>query len=309
MRWYRAVFACVVLLAVRLVAQEAVLHRSAVLRDRPSLSGTAKSTLPLGTMLTLIDAAPTTGFHHVRTPDGQEGWISRSLLHVDEPDTVSAVVVNGGDFSVDWEKPAPKGAPFVSPEGTCPPAGDPDGDVATDIRKNRVDVPGAYHPVAFAALAGLRYPVAPKRRDKWSPGQLADIEPFEGMAVTVTGYLVAIKNQAGGSGEGTNCHFRQSPDVDWHMALVEKPGDGEKESIVVETTPRLRKVHPKWTITRLQAWLNTDKAVRISGWTMLDPEHRNHLGHFRQTLWEVHPITRIEVRQDDQQWIDVDKLK
>jgi hypothetical protein len=308
LRWCRACIACVFLLATSLLAQDAVLHREAILRDRPALTGTATATLPLGTTLTLIDAAATAGFYHVRTQDGQEGWVAASRIHLEESDAVSVVMINGGDFSPDWDKPAPRGAAFTGAEGTCPAAGDPDADVATDIRKNRIDVPSAYHAVSFAALAGLRYPVAPKTRDKWSAGQLADIEPFEGIAVTVTGYLVAIKNQAGGSGEGTNCHFTQSPDVDWHMALVEKPGDGEKESVVVETTPRLRKVHPKWTIARLQPWLNTDKAVRISGWTLLDPEHRNHLGHFRSTLWEVHPITKIELMQGDQ-WIDLDKLK
>jgi len=47
--------------------------------------------------------------------------------------------------------------------------------------------------------------------------------------------------------------------------------------------------------------------VRISGWLMLDPEHRNHLNKYRGTLWEVHPITRIEVQQDST-WVLLDKL-
>jgi hypothetical protein len=40
---------------------------------------------------------------------------------------------------------------------------------------------------------------------------------------------------------------------------------------------------------------------------MFDPFHRNHLGTFRKTLWEVHPITKIEVWQDDA-WVDLDDL-
>jgi hypothetical protein len=40
---------------------------------------------------------------------------------------------------------------------------------------------------------------------------------------------------------------------------------------------------------------------------MFDPEHRAHLGRYRSTLWEVHPITKIEVFQDGQ-WIDADDL-
>ncbi len=121
------------------------------------------------------------------------------------------------------------------------------------------------------------------------------------------GYFVAIKPQTGGSGESTNCHWTKGPQVDWHIALVKKPGQGEEDAVVVETTPRVRRSHPKWTIPRLDNWEHSDAPVRISGWLMIDPEHRNHLGTYRSTLWEVHPITKIEVFKDGQ-WVDLDKL-
>jgi hypothetical protein len=40
---------------------------------------------------------------------------------------------------------------------------------------------------------------------------------------------------------------------------------------------------------------------------MLDPEHEAHIGHFCSTLWEVHPITKIEVFKDGR-WEDADSL-
>jgi hypothetical protein len=40
---------------------------------------------------------------------------------------------------------------------------------------------------------------------------------------------------------------------------------------------------------------------------MFDPEHTNHLGKYRMTLWEIHPITRIEVFQNGA-WIELDQL-
>jgi hypothetical protein len=40
---------------------------------------------------------------------------------------------------------------------------------------------------------------------------------------------------------------------------------------------------------------------------MFDPEHAAHLGRYRSTLWEIHPITKIEVFKDGQ-WVDVDHL-
>ncbi len=91
------------------------------------------------------------------------------------------------------------------------------------------------------------------------------------------------------------------------MPFAEHPGDGEDTAVVVETTARVRKGHPKWTTANLAPWVNSHAMVRISGWTLLDPEHRAHLGKYRSTLWEVHPVTRIELFSSGQ-WVDLDNL-
>jgi hypothetical protein len=124
----------------------------------------------------------------------------------------------------------------------------------------------------------------------------------------VVGFLDAIKVEKGGSGESTNCHFTNPDEVDWHMPLVEHSLDEEATSIVVETTPRVRGTHPKWTATNLSEWVKSDQPVRISGWALVDPEHRAHLGKYRSTLWEIHPITKIEVFKDGK-WVDLDELQ
>ncbi len=69
-------------------------------------------------------------------------------------------------------------------------------------------------------------------------------------------------------------------------------GGGEDTAVMVETTPRPRELHPKWTTTNLTPGVNSQAEVRISGWTLLDPEHRAPLGKHRSTLWEVHPVTK-----------------
>jgi hypothetical protein len=91
--------------------------------------------------------------------------------------------------------------------------------------------------------------------------------------------------------EKTNCQFTQSGEVDWHIPIVEAASDPESTAVVVETTPRVRKWHPGWTVARL----GVGSQVRITGWLMFDPDHPPHLGVYRSTLWEVHPVTRIEV--------------
>src|SRR5712672_2128500 len=170
-----------------------------------------------------------------------------------------------------------------------------------------LDVTPSYHEVTWKALQSLPYPVARRSLDQWTPQQIAEIKPYEGVPVSITGYLLAIKVEDRGSGESTNCHFVNPEEVDWHMPFTEHPGDGEDTAVVVETSPRVRKSHPKWTTANLAPWVNSHAQVRISGWTLLDPEHRAHLGKYRSTLWEVHPVTKIEVFNDGQ-WVDVDNL-
>jgi hypothetical protein len=53
--------------------------------------------------------------------------------------------------------------------------------------------------------------------------------------------------------------------------------------------------------------VNSNSPVRITGWTLLDPEHAAQIGQFRSTLWEVHPVTAIEVFKDGQ-WVNADTL-
>jgi len=41
---------------------------------------------------------------------------------------------------------------------------------------------------------------------------------------------------------------------------------------------------------------------------MLDPEHQDMINKgLRSTLWEIHPITQIEVFQGGQ-WVDLDSI-
>ncbi len=294
-------------------AQTAVVTRNVNLRSDSSDELPPIRLLKPGVQLTILSPTLEDDYYSVRTPEGQEGWVwSRNirLLSPAEEATLKPFVatptsVAAGTFSPVWEKPTPNRSSFRGVSGKCGYAGIGD-EVETNQRKNRTDIPASYHDVTFKALAYLPYPKAPKERSQWSNDQLDVIRPFEGVAVRVVGYLVALKPQTG-SAEKTNCRFTKAGETDWHLALVEKSGDGENESVVIETTPRIRRSHSKWTAARLRPWVDSDSPVRISGWTFLDPEHRNHLNKYRSTLWEIHPITTIEVFRDDR-WVDLDNL-
>jgi len=186
----------------------------------------------------------------------------------------------------------------------CPAKGDPTGDTLTDALKDRVDEPANIHPVGFNAIAQLSYPAhQPRSRLQWPPPALAAIQRYEGVAVRITGFLIGLRVETGG--EKTNCGATDSVAVDWHMWLTAHPQDGKARAIVVETTPRVRVHHPSWTPPSVLTFIGKADSIRISGWLMFDPDHPEQVQKTRTTLWEIHPVTMIEVFQGNR-WVSLD---
>lgn len=299
-------FVLALLLSGAAYAQSAlVVHRNAILRAKPSTQSAIVDRLEPGDELTAISETKQNSFWHVRAEDGTEGWVYRTLVHVEEEDEEEepSASASGGvsdTFDPNWPKPAvPTGVALPGPAGfdPCPARGEAGGDYATNSRKNRKDVPASYQPISFAAFLNLPdIPGASTKRQKWTPAQQDTIAPFEGVAVSIVGYMNRVKAQHNGGGESTNCHFSGDERfTDIHVALVEDYFDPEKEAIVVEPTPRFYAQHPKWVWSRLKALEHSKDPVRISGWTVFDPSHRGHMGKYRKSMWEIHPITKIEV--------------
>lgn len=294
--------------------QMAIVERNVNLRRDPSTSHPPIRLLLPPEELELQDSAAVNGYYPVvRAESNDTGWVwgrnVRLESGVGQPGGLMLAGAPATSIDAAWQKPAPVSGVFRGPVSgvSCGPTGD-GGDTASNRRKNRTDLPPSYHPTAFAAVAGLEYPATrSKDRSLWPPESLAVVQRYEGAALQMVGYLVALKPQTSGSGESTNCHMKAAAEVDWHVAIVGEAGDGEGASVVVEPTPRIRVDHPKWTVARLRPWLDGSDPVRISGWLFFDPAHRNHLATYRTTLWEIHPVTRIEVWQGGS-WVDVDDL-
>jgi hypothetical protein len=185
------------------------------------------------------------------------------------------------------------------------------------ILKNRSDVPTVSHAVTFAALEALPFKIGGLGADRtgtgWTKAQKTAVGRFEGIPLTITGFLAAVKTQGGSSGgEGTNCKFTGEANTDWHMALVRTHRDSEPHALVVEPTPRIKRKHPNWRKSTLTPWIGAERqrtdSVRITGFLFYDPDHANHLRRFRRTMWELHPVTRIEVFQGGA-WVDVDDMQ
>ncbi len=304
-------------------AQErAVARRGVNVRPDPSTAHTPLTKLTRGDTVAVLEPDTNAGFLHVATETGDTGWSWSGYLRLLPPVPAPDGQGPAAAIAEAWDKPAPNETHFTNPDGAdCGPSGD-GGDAATNLRKNRTDEPadGEYHAVSWDAVATLSYPHnRHASRAAWSQGDLDQIARFEGVALTVTGFLAGVvveDKHRSQHGESTNCHATEPDAVDWHVSLVGRSGDPKYRSIVVETTPRVRANH-HWSAERLQPFVGTADSVRISGWLMLDPEHyaqtyrydgsTSTANKYRITLWEIHPITRIAVFQNNG-WVDLDSL-
>ena len=271
------------------VGQRAILTGGLNLRTGPGRSYALIKQLPKGDTVKVLSTTPQNAYVHVSTADGRKGWLWVARVSV-LSDTTGTVV----DSLAAWDKPEPG----ELNTGACVAvgAGIAHLDSATDLRKNRVDTADAYHGVPFETILPLPWKGLPNRRYNWSPENRADVARYEGVPLSVEGYLAGAKEEGK---EATNCGLDTHDWHDWHVWLVETAGEGTSRdrtrAIVVEVTPRVRAGHATWELDSLRSFQRNGERVRVSGWLMLDPDHPDQVGNTRGTTWEIHPIIRIEV--------------
>lgn len=131
----------------------------------------------------------------------------------------------------------------------------------------------------------------------------------EQRGVILEGYLLGFKKEGP---ESPNCY--RTDLFDFHMWMSKQNRATKKArmalrktSIVVEPTPRMQVFHPTWTRQNLRT-IQGEK-IRVTGWLMFDWEHPEQVGRTRGTLWEVHPVTRIDLRVDNGSIFSVDSVR
>lgn len=248
----------------------------------------------------------------MQAPDGEEGfvWGKNITVQGGEPTPTPTAVPTPSPIPTPSASPSPTpGDLFTQLMAAKKPAtGEPlvingvqicgreaDGPIpprrGLNDNKNRTNIPAAtdYVPIGWDDLKNL-----PSDR----------VDDFQGAPVMVTGFLShQVKVETGA--ESTNCHKHAPEQVDWHMYLTKSAAQGIADAIIVETTPRTRPDH-KWTTDSVGAFVDTQTPVRISGWLMFDFERIGVIGSQRAAVWEVHPITRIELQQNGE-WVDLDQ--
>ena len=121
---------------------------------------------------------------------------------------------------------------------------------------------------------------------------------------TIEGYVADVKV---GGVESVNCHTHDPTYRDTHIELTLDPlHDDETKHVIVEVTPQWREEMAKkdmdWSTPTLRAKL-LGKWIKVSGWLLFDEEHANAAENtapgashvWRATVWEIHPVTDIEV--------------
>ena len=138
----------------------------------------------------------------------------------------------------------------------------------------------------------------------WSATDRAAISEYNGIGVSMEAFLIRVQDEGP---ESNNCHKTTPEEVDFHLWIVGQTSDDRDKGIVIEMNPRLRAAHPAWTLANLRP-LSRDLAhVRVTGWIMLDPEHPDQVGKTRGTIWEIHPVTKVEVDRGGGQWQVLDR--
>jgi len=185
----------------------------------------------------------------------------------------------------------------------CPAQGD-GGDHQLNMLKNRTDT-ATWAPLSFSEMISWTWPQSVEKQDmaSWSQADANTVAQRNGSPVSITGYVALARREGP---ESPNCHSQV--DRDFHIWIVDHPTSDRSHSIITESTPRVRAHHAGWTITNLFRISHTQLQVRISGWSMLDPEHPEQLNQTRGTLWEIHPIMEIEVQQNGN-WVPLDSAQ
>ena len=141
------------------------------------------------------------------------------------------------------------------------------------------------------------------------------ISTFEKRQATVEGYIVHAHP---GGAESCNCDIASKNVLDTHVNVVDKPQDPNVDpttlpgvSLIAEITWRVRKTHPDWTAANLKQLdlQHTGARVRITGDLLYDNVHWDMIHkNQRGTLWEIHPIRRIQVLVRNS-WVDLSAAK
>jgi hypothetical protein len=142
-----------------------------------------------------------------------------------------------------------------------------------------------------------------RQRKQLANISLGDKSVSEGDRVRTIGYIAKGGDglHVNAVGESVNCMLKQPTDNDFHIPIVEHPGDSKYQGIVVEMIPQDRP--SRWNIDALKQIQAQGNRLWIEGglhydsihYVSADPQHPIKDEPSRVSLWEIHPVTKFLV--------------
>lgn len=190
----------------------------------------------------------------------------------------------------------------------CPAEGD-GGDALLNRLKNRTTQPPSFREMTVEQFVAALTPNlhTPRYRNRFSYAHRHYVDQREGQGVALVGHILDAK-QSGP--ESANCHSQTRRDFHVWIGATQPDSPAaakalRAQAVVVEPTPTGQEALKSWRLHILQRLAAQGAKVRISGWLFYDPEHPEQLTKTRGTLWEVHPVTKIEVWSGEQ-WREIE---
>ena len=301
----------------------ATITRNGNLRPTPSTSRPAIRVVMSGETVTLINVNPVNGYYHVRTSQGERGWIYRSAVTLGPatlppgpppapppaslppppPPTLNATCGPGIEVVVNQSCPA------VGTRGqSVPYPANSDAGLRNLAKRHVPDASCTSKPLSLDDVRSMQnyidttYADARMTKTQFAPTRsLKNIATFdgnrsEGDLVTLVAYLTVAKDE---HPESVNCAGADGLDV--HINIGPKSTHpSEFDGIVAEMIPQLPRP-TGWdtaTLNRLAG-----KQVLVVGGLSYDNEHlvNDNAANpkkgqpARFSLWEIHPITAFYV--------------
>lgn len=179
------------------------------------------------------------------------------------------------------------------------------GDPLLNRQKNRNVPPIKIENYSVAQIATIPSQKLERTNDDtrkyWSDGVKAYVEKWENKGVVVEGYFVKSRMSGSESANGNSKTYR-----DIHTWITGERNVDKRTGIIAEITPRWAEKNPMWKSKTFEKLSVKRSHVRITGWLMWDEEHPDEVGKSRSSLWEIHPVTKIEVERDGQ-WVEFGK--
>lgn len=188
--------------------------------------------------------------------------------------------------------PAPAGSntPVNVPALACTPelAG---GDVILNALKDRTTQVPAPIPASIDQIADYPAPsvLTGLARARWSLGDAQLARQHENTGVQAEGYVVGEDSRPF---QPWNCN---GPWSDTRIWIAASPAGSRLSAVIAVFTPAWKQANSGWSEAELQRLARERAHVRVTGHMLYADDDAVELLLDRRTLWEIHPVTRLEV--------------